>query len=504
LTQDVKRLAVTGTGVMGSGIAQIAAQAGIAVQLFDAQPGAAQKCKATLETTLARLVEKNKLSAAQRDAAVANLSVAAELSELAACDVVIEAVVERLEIKRELFRQLETIVSPECVLATNTSSLSVTAIAAACERPQRVAGYHFFNPVPLMRIVEVIDGLLTDAVVVDTLMTLAKRLGHTAVRCKDTPGFIVNHAGRGFGTEALRILGEGIAAFHDIDAILRGAAGFRMGPFELMDLTGIDVSHPVMESIYAQYYQEPRYRPSPILANRVAGGLLGRKVGRGFYEYTNGERSKVGPAPVSGVRPQRVWVSHARAPASEQVRALVAKLGVPLDAGLSPHANSLCVVTPLGDDATTQVLVENLDARRTVAIDTLFGLERHRTVMATPLTSPEMRTAAHGLFGADGVGVSMINDSPGFVAQRVVAMIVNIGCDIAQQRIADPQDIDRAVTLGLGYPNGPLAMGDALGAQTILNILEALQKFYGDPRYRPSPWLKRRALLGAPLLTAEP
>ncbi len=501
--QEVNRLAVVGTGAMGSGIAQIAAQAGVQVYLFDTQAAAAEKCRNSLDAMFAKLVEKGKMQPAAREAALAKLHVVSQLAQLRECDLVIEAIVENLDAKRALFRELEAVVAPECVLATNTSSLSVTAIAAACQYPQRVAGYHFFNPVPLMRVVEVVDGLLTDAEAIDKLMALSARMGHTAVRCKDTPGFIVNHAGRGFGTEALRILGEGIAAFNDIDDILRGAASFRMGPFELMDLTGVDVSHPVMESIYNQYYQEPRYRPSPILANRVAGGLIGRKAGRGFYEYTNGERRKLAAAPVPAVRPQRVWVSHLTPSVTEPIKALVAKLGVPLDSGYMPHANSLCVVTPMGEDATTQAIVENLDPRRTVAVDTLFPLERHRTVMLTPLTSPEMRIAAHGLFGGDGVGVSVINDSPGFVAQRVVAMIVNIGCDIAQQRIATPQDIDRAVTLGLGYPNGPLAMGDALGARRILEILESLQKFYGDPRYRPSPWLKRRAMLGASLLTAE-
>lgn len=503
MQQDINRIAVVGTGAMGSGIAQIAAQAGIKVLLFDAQPNAAEKCRANLDATFAKLVEKGKLQPAARAAALANLLIGDQLSDLRDCDLVIEAIVENLEAKRALFRELEVIVTPDCMLASNTSSLSVTAIAAACKAPGRVAGYHFFNPVPLMRVVEVVDGLLTEGWVIDKLTALAKRMGHAAVRCKDTPGFIVNHAGRGFGTEALRILGEGIAAFHEIDNILRGAAGFRMGPFELMDLTGIDVSHPVMESIYHQYYQEPRYRPSQILANRVAGGVFGRKVGRGFYDYVNGEHSKVAAAPVPAVRPQRVWVSHLRPAASEPIKSLVAKLGVPVDNGYTPHANSLCVVTPVGDDATTQAVMENLDPKRTVAVDTLFGTQRHRTVMLNPLTSPEMRTAAHGLFGGDGVGVSVINDSPGFVAQRVVAMIVNIGCDIAQQRIATAQDIDRAVTLGLGYPNGPLAMGDALGPQRILEILESLQKFYGDPRYRPSPWLKRRALLGVSLLTAE-
>jgi 3-hydroxybutyryl-CoA dehydrogenase len=328
-------------------------------------------------------------------------------------------------------------------------------------------------------------------------------MGHTPVRAKDTPGFIVNHAGRGYVTEALRLLGENVAEFHVIDAILRGAGGFRMGPFELLDLTGLDVSHPVMESIYHQYYQEPRYRPSALAAQRLAGGMLGRKSGRGFYEYPDGKQ-RVPPAPTaSAARPARVWVSSARPPLAAAVRELVRKLGGAVDESQSPRDGALCVVTPLGEDASTCAAREGLDATRTVAIDALCGLDRHRTLMTTPLTSTAMREAAHGLFAADGVAASVVRDSAGCVAQRVLAHIVNIGCDIAQQGIATPEDIDRAVTLGLGYPSGPLALGDALGARTVLAILENLQSGCGDPRYRPSPWLKRRAQIGTSLLTEE-
>ncbi len=332
-------------------------------------------------------------------------------------------------------------------------------------------------------------------------------MGHTAVRAKDTPGFIVNHAGRGFVTEALRIIGEGITEFGEVDSIMREAAGFRMGPFELMDLTGLDVSQPVMESIYNQYYQEPRYRPSPIAAQRLTGGLLGRKTGRGFYDYANGTAAAKPVAVTPTTLPGRVWVSRTHPEWADVLCEIAAAAGVNVESGNTPGDGALCIVTPLGGDVTTSCVEQGLDPRHTVGIDCLFGITAgkgaRRSVMTTPLTTPAMRDAAHGLFAADGTAVSVMRDSAGFVAQRIVACIVNIGCDIAQQRIANPADIDRAVSLGLGYPKGPLAFGDALGARNVLTTLEALQDFYGDPRYRPSPWLKRRALLGVSLLSEE-
>ena len=492
---------MVGTGAMGRGIAQIAAAGGCTVILVDSRPGAAAEARDHVAKMLNRLAEKGKLTADACAAAIGRLQVAASMGDLAAAHVVVEAIVENLDVKQALMRELEAIVSDDCLIASNTSSLAVTSIAAACRLPGRVGGFHFFNPVPLMKVVEVIDGIMTESWVGEALTVLARRMGHTPVIAKDTPGFIVNHAGRGYGTEALKLLGEGVSSFADVDRVLRDACGFRMGPFELLDLTALDVSHPVMESIYEQYYHEPRFRPSPITRQRLAAGLLGRKTGRGFYVY-EGDRAIVpAPDPSPGGWAGSVWVAPSEGGLA--VAALATALGAVVETGAKPSAGALCLVAPLGEDCTSAALRHGLDPKRTLAVDCLFGLNSHRTLMTNPVTEAKWRDAAHGLFASDGKPVTVIHDSPGFIAQRVVAAIINVGCDIAQQRIATPDDIDRAVTLGLGYPAGPLAWGDKLGAGKVLAVLQAMLEITGDPRYRPSLWLKRRAMLGVSLLTSE-
>jgi 3-hydroxybutyryl-CoA dehydrogenase len=494
---------VIGAGAMGRGIAQIALAAGYAVILWDANAAAATEAAAFVTNMLSRAVEKGRMTADAFEQAKTKLSVAAGLGDFASATIVIEAIIENLDIKRKLFADLEAVVADDCILASNTSSLSVTAIAAKCRLPGRVAGYHFFNPVPLMKVVEVVDAVMTEPWVSERLITLSKAVGHKAVRTKDTPGFLVNHAGRAFGTEGLRIVSEGIASVVGTDEIMREAANFRMGPFELFDLTGLDVSLPVMESIYNQYYQEPRYRPGQLAAQHMAAGILGRKTGRGFYTYLNGEK-QVPPAKAAPDQsPKKIWFSRDHAEVATLLEKLAAARGVTVETAAKPSKDAICFVTPVGLDATSTALELGLDPRQTVAIDPLFGLASRRTLMTTPLTLASVRAAAHGLLASDGVAVTVIHDSPGFVAQRTVATIVNIGCDIAQQRIATPEDINDAVRLGLGYPKGPLEFGDAVGAPVILAILEGLFSFYGDPRYRPSPWLKRRAMLGVSLMTAE-
>ncbi len=498
---------------MGRGIAQMAAQAGAQVKLFDAAPGGALAAQVAINSTWDKLLEKGKIS---QDTALlykARLVPCEQLTAMRDCGLVIEAIVEKLDVKQALFKQLEGIVSNHCILATNTSSLSVTAIAAALEKPQRFAGYHFFNPVPLMKVVEVIAGLKTDAAACQQLAELTRQMGHTPVMASDTPGFIVNHAGRGYGTEALRIVSEGVSDFATIDAILKDQVGFKLGPFELMDLTGLDVSHPVMESVYRQYYDEPRYRPSVITAQRLAGGVLGRKTKAGFYDYSEEKKALAGiesqqfaidSVAINDLSTPPVWVSP-NAARRVQLLELLHKLGAKIETGQSPSLNALTLVAPLGWDVTTTAIFERYDPARTVGIDLLIddAITRRRVIMSNPATRADMLQAAAALFAKDGKPVSTIRDSAGFVTQRVIATIVNIACDMCQQQICTPKDLDTAVQLGLGYPTGPLAMGNAVGGASILEVLVNMQTVYGDPRYRASPWLRRRGALGLSLLHTE-
>ena len=490
---------------MGRGIAQISAQAGSVVKLFDVLPQASDKARLELFAQWDKLVAKNRINASTASDHKDRIQLAGKLADLADCDLVVEAVIERLDVKQALFTELEAVVAGAAVLVTNTSSLSVTAIAAKLKHPERFAGYHFFNPVPLMKVVEVIAGLKTDASVCARLSEYARQMGHTAVQAQDTPGFIVNHAGRGYGTEALRIVSEGIADFATIDRILRDQAGFKLGPFELMDLTGLDVSHPVMESVYHQYYEEARYRPNVITAQRLAGGVLGRKTGEGFYRYVDGvvQTSPEAPVPTVNEMPP-IWVSP-RASRRSELLQLLNTLDAKIETGVSASPQALMLVAPLGFDITTVAVVERLDPARTVGIDMLIddAATKRRVLATNPATRTDMRDAAHTLFARDGKAVSVIRDSGGFVTQRVVSTIVNIASDICQQGICSPKDLETAVTLGLGYPLGPLTMGNRYGPTNILEVLFNMQTVYGDQRYRPSPWLRRRGAIGLSLMHEE-
>lgn len=501
-TSLIEKAGVVGAGVMGSGIAEVLAAAGIDVMIVDEAPGKAAAAAEQIASRQRARAAAGKISADSVERLQARITPVETLDRLADADLVVEAIIEQIEPKRRLIEALEKIVGAETIIATNTSSLSVTAIASAAERPRRVAGYHFFNPVPVMKLVEVISGAHTSPAVERALVDLAHRFGHRPVIAADTPGFIVNHAGRAFGTEALAMLREGVASVGEIDAILRDAAGFKMGPFELMDLTGLDVSHPVMESIYTQFYQDPRYRPSVIAAQRVAAGLLGRKTGRGFYGY-DANRQVVPPQATqpagTAAIPERVAVLADND--AGDMQKLVASTGATVSGTgeRTQEGDDLILLGLEGEDVAGAAIRLGLPPSLCVGFDPYFGLDRHVTLVASAATSEKARSAALAIARGAGRKATLVNDSCGAVCQRVVAMIVNIGSEIVEQKIASAADVDAAVRLGLGYPHGPLEWGNKLGPGRVLRILDTIHDRTRDPRYRASLWLRRRAELGLAL-----
>jgi 3-hydroxybutyryl-CoA dehydrogenase len=496
-------IGVLGAGAMGRGIVQVAAAGGITVRLYDTNPRAVEEAVSFIGGMFGRAAEKGRMTKDEAAAATGRVHAIGSMQEFVGCDTVIEAIIENLDIKKKVFAELESILPDDTILASNTSSLSVTTIAADCVHPNRVAGFHFFNPVPLMPLVEVIAGVLTDEEVCESLMTIGRRMTREPVRVDDAPGFLVNQVGRGFNIEAAHMVQEGIADTVSIDRIMRDGAGFRMGPFQLMDLTGLDVTHPATVLIYEQSFHEARFRPAMMMEARTRAGRLGRKSGAGFYTYEGGKPNTPEEAPAPAYDGRAVWVSNAEPEGRADVVAVLKAVGAKIDEGDTPAADSLILVTPIGDDATTAAVDQGLDAKRTVAIDTVMGFGMRRTLMTTPITDPAYADAAHGVMSSDGVPATVVSDGPGFVAQRIVAMICNVGCSVAQYGVASPEDIDKAVTLGLNYPYGPLAFGDRIGPARILRILNGIYGLYRDPRYRPSPWLTRRAKLGVSLLTPD-
>ena len=504
MEHDAKQIvAVIGAGAMGRGIIQLFAQSGHTVKFFDTSEAAVTAAHAFVSDMLQSKVDKGRMSQSEVDQAITNLVPCAALGDIADCNVVVEAVLEDLEVKQSLFAQLEKVVSSSAILASNTSSLLVTDIAASCEHPERVAGLHFFNPVPAMRVVEIISAVRTADATVEQLRTLIDTTTHRAVLAQDQPGFLVNHAGRGLYTEGLRILEEQVASHDQIDTLMREAAGFRMGPFELLDLTGLDVSSKVMQSIYDQFQQEPRFRPSSLIPPRVAAGLFGRKTHEGWYQYgpdaqAPGDQENGSFPPLT--ENSRVWID----PTVDRYDDLIEKV-TQAGAAVAQTADnaSLLLIQPWGIDVSQACADLGLDARLCVALDPLPALDQHRTLMLSPITGIQAKNDALALLSDGGAPVTVINDSPGFVVQRILATIVNIGTNIAQRGIASPDDIDDAVRIGLGYPQGPLALGDSIGPEKVMAILEGMQRVTGDPRYRPSQWLRRRALLGESLLTPE-
>jgi 3-hydroxybutyryl-CoA dehydrogenase len=483
---ELSVIGVVGAGAMGAGIAQIGLTAGLRVKLFDANPAALEKARGEILSRISRLVEKKALPAESVETCGARLVLAAALDELADAQVVIEAIIERLDAKQALFKALEAVVARDAVLATNTSSLSVAAIALGCAHRDRVCGLHFFNPVPLMRLVEVIAAPATSAATVEIATDLSRRIGKTPVKVKDGPGFLVNLAGRAYATEALHIVQEGVTDPATVDRIMREACGFRMGPFELMDLTGIDVNFQATSHIYQGYQHDTRLKTTSLHELMSNAGLYGRKTKRGFFDYS-GEKSPAILADDPVAVPAVFAASVAEpAPGFDELRRAC---------GLVEGSDTV-LAAPCGEDAASVAARLAIDPARLVALD-LVALDRRHVTLAAPLggSASRLGRVASWLRG-HGLTVEVVKDSPGFVAQRILAMVANLGCELAQTGIGTPEDIDLALKLAQNYPRGPLEWAEHLGPKTVHETLLAIQAITGSDRYRPSLWLRRRALLG--------
>jgi 3-hydroxybutyryl-CoA dehydrogenase len=495
---DRASIAIIGCGTMGRSIAQLAAVAGHPVLLFDADPRAVEAAVQSIGNLFRRAVERGQVALDVADAAIARVKGVPDIDALAPAELVVESIVEDIELKRAVFARVEPVMRADAILATSTAALSVAAIARGCKRPERVAGLHFFNPVSATRVVEIVRGPRTAEKTIDRLTGMVERLGHTPIVVEDTPGFVVNTAGRGLIGEALRLLEERVAPAHVIDNVVREVLGFRAGPFEMLDQTGLDNAWLAQQHLFDQFFGESRLRPVPLVAQRIAAGLLGRKTNEGFYAYENGEIVRPQPEPPPGDTRRPIWVSGARPSLATKIATALAGT-IEIAAGPGSPANAAIIVTPLGLDATQAAVEEKLDPRRVVAVDALFALDRHVVIMGTPATDPAIVDAVHSAFVRAKRQVTVIADSPGFIAQRLAAMIVAIGSAMVERGIASPEDIDRGVTMALGYPLGPLTFGDRLGPRVVVEILQNLWRTTGDPRWRIPGWLRRRALIGMPL-----
>ncbi len=489
-------VAVVGAGTMGTGIAQIAAAAGHPVLLYDHWPDAVDRSLTALEKTLERVVARGKMTPEERLALLARITPCGELAALKTARLVVEAIVESLEIKRKLFADVEKLVDDEAVLATNTSSISITAIASGLQRPERLVGMHFFNPVPLMALVEIISGVATEPRVADMAYERAAAWGKSPVYARSTPGFIVNRVARPFYAEALRVLQEGAAEPETLDALMRDAGGFRMGPFELMDLIGHDVNFAVTRSVFEAHYYDPRFTPSLIQQELVEAGFLGRKSGRGFFRYDEAERPQ--PQTASDVDAPSSIVAHGDLGPLAPLVELLASKGI--DVGRASHETGggwieldgrVAVAMTDGRSATERMATEL--KKPLVLVDLARDLAQATRIGLTPAdqTTESERDLAVGLFQLLDKAVSVIADVPGMLVMRTVCMLANEAADAVNQGVCDTESVDTAMRKGVNYPQGPMEWARRIGLGYVVGVLSNLATGYGEDRYRVSPLLRR-------------
>jgi 3-hydroxybutyryl-CoA dehydrogenase len=506
----VTTLGVVGAGTMGAGIAQLGAAAGMRTLLHDPVPEALERGAAAARSGLTRWIEKGRVG---REA-VELLEPVSALDDLAPCDIVIEAAPERHDLKRDLFGALSLVCGDDVVLATNTSSIPVTSLAGAAARPENVIGMHFFNPPPLMRLLEVIPADQTGERALALAQEVGQAMGKDVILAADGPGFLVNRCGRPFSAEALRLLQERVATHEQIDRICRLGGGFRMGPFELMDLVGIDVGFEVAKSFTELSFGEPRWRPSPIQARMVAAGRLGRKSGRGYYEYAEGTPYRPDdpdpPEPGGGEGTSVAVLGDGSVADALRERARAAgyelREGGPselvVDAGVRPHPSPpggaplivLCAWSSLlarGEQgAVGFYLLPPPGGARAGGGGRLVELTR------LPTTPAFASDAAEEFFSRIGLVSEWVEDAPGLVLGRIVCQLVNEAAFAIGEGVGSADDVDTGLTLGLSHPRGPVATSEAIGTDHVLAVLDALWHERREERYRAAPLLRRAAALG--------
>jgi 3-hydroxybutyryl-CoA dehydrogenase len=485
-------VAVLGAGTMGAGIAQLAAQAAHPVRLFDALPGVASRAREQIASALLARVKREQLEPGEREAILARIHVVEHLTELRGCGLAVEAIIERLDAKQGLLRELEQVLAPEAVLASNTSSMSITALSAALQHRQRLIGWHFFNPAVRMKLVELIAGLDTDPALLPAMRQLSARWGKTAVQAPSTPGFLVNKVARPYYCEALRLLAEHAGTVPLIDRVLREAGGFPMGPFELMDLIGLDVNLAVTESVFHGTAFDSRYAPHFIQQELVRAGRLGRKSGKGFYDYGEHRAPQPAPATEPGAAPPLRHAADAGllGPLIERLRR----------AGVMLRVDETLPGETLAFDTTQLMLTDGrtateLAARRgtpIILLDLALDYARTTAVAAAASAGAEGELASlAGLLGHAGIELLPLADVAGLIVMRTVCCLANEAAEVLAGGSVPPPDIDRALRLGMNYPRGPLEWADEVGPSRVVEVLAGLQAHYGDPRYRRASQLSR-------------
>ena len=468
---------VVGAGTMGAGIAAVAALAGHEVRLYDADPAGTAAGLVTISKAVASNERRGHITGAEASAARERVRPATSLDDLADAGLVIEAIVESLPVKRDVFAALEAVVAPDAILATNTSSLSITDLAAGLARPERVVGMHFFNPPTVLPLVEVVSGESTEPAIADAVFDLAAAWGKTPVHATSTPGFIVNRVARPYYNEPFAAYEAGIAEPATIDAVLRDGAGFRMGPFELTDLIGHDVNSAVSTSVWEAFDRDPRFTPSTAQRELVAAGRLGRKTGQGWFAYDADGK------PLAQERP------HATPPVS----------GRTLPLGVLPSGGGSLMLTR----GLTAADESQLAGGHVLLVDLADTAGASAAGLAVPSDCPDgVQVEAVAVLNGAGLRVLELADVPGLVAARTVAMLVNLAADAVDAGVATATDVDLAMVKGVNYPRGPLEWGDLLGPAYVVQLLDTLAASplpEAARRYRVSPWLRERAERGEQL-----